>query len=189
MSAIVQQFEHSFSLAFFGIGINTKSTWVQLQKWKNDLDSFPRQIIQHHSNPNLCPQHLMPKKLKLTGLWRPTISSKTNIKKKVIFLIEELNAKVGSQEIARITGIWSCSTKRSRAKANRISSREHTDHNKFPVPIQEMTAHGYRQNVSGEIRLTILFATKDGETLYSQQNKTWNWLWLRSLAYCCKIQA
>ena len=31
------------------------STWVQFQKWKNDLCSFPRQTIQYYSNPSLCP--------------------------------------------------------------------------------------------------------------------------------------
>ena len=31
--------------------------WVQSQKQQNDLSSFPRQIIQHHSNPSLCPKH------------------------------------------------------------------------------------------------------------------------------------
>ena len=31
------------------------SAWVQSQKWHNDLCSFPRQTIQNHSNPRLCP--------------------------------------------------------------------------------------------------------------------------------------
>ena len=31
------------------------STWMQSQKQQNDLCSFPRQTIQYHSNPNLCP--------------------------------------------------------------------------------------------------------------------------------------
>ena len=31
------------------------STWVQSQKRQNDLCSFPRQAIQYHGNPNLCP--------------------------------------------------------------------------------------------------------------------------------------
>ena len=30
-------------------------TWMQSQKLQNDLCSFPRQIIQYHSNPSLCP--------------------------------------------------------------------------------------------------------------------------------------
>ena len=31
------------------------STWVQSQKWQNDLCSFPRQTIQYHSNQSQCP--------------------------------------------------------------------------------------------------------------------------------------
>ena len=31
------------------------STWMQSQKRQNDLCSFPRHIIQYHSNPSLCP--------------------------------------------------------------------------------------------------------------------------------------
>ena len=31
------------------------STWMQSQKRQNDLCSFPRQTIQYHNNPSLCP--------------------------------------------------------------------------------------------------------------------------------------
>ena len=31
------------------------STWMQSQKRQNDLCSFPRQTIQYHKNPSLCP--------------------------------------------------------------------------------------------------------------------------------------
>ena len=31
------------------------STWMQSQKWQNDLCLCPRQTIQYHSNPSLCP--------------------------------------------------------------------------------------------------------------------------------------
>ena len=31
------------------------STWVQSQKQQNDLCLSPRQTIQYHSNPSLCP--------------------------------------------------------------------------------------------------------------------------------------
>ena len=30
-------------------------TWMQSQKWQYDLCSIPRQTIQYHSNPGLCP--------------------------------------------------------------------------------------------------------------------------------------
>ena len=33
------------------------STWMQSQKRKNDLYSFPRQTIQYHSNPSQCPNY------------------------------------------------------------------------------------------------------------------------------------
>ena len=32
------------------------STWMQSQKRQNDLCSSPRQTIQYHSNPSLCPK-------------------------------------------------------------------------------------------------------------------------------------
>ena len=31
------------------------SNWMQSQKQQNDLGPFPRQTIQYHSNPSLCP--------------------------------------------------------------------------------------------------------------------------------------
>ena len=31
------------------------STWMQPQKWQDDLCLFPRHTIQYHSNPSLCP--------------------------------------------------------------------------------------------------------------------------------------
>ena len=33
------------------------STWMQPQKQQNDLCSFPRQTIQYHDNPSLCPNN------------------------------------------------------------------------------------------------------------------------------------
>ena len=32
------------------------NTWMQYQKRQNDLCLFPRQTIQYHSNPSLCPK-------------------------------------------------------------------------------------------------------------------------------------
>ena len=33
------------------------STWVQSSKQQNDLCLFPKQPIQHHYNPSVCPNH------------------------------------------------------------------------------------------------------------------------------------
>ena len=30
-------------------------TWMQPQKWQNGFCSFPRQTIQYHGKPSLCP--------------------------------------------------------------------------------------------------------------------------------------
>ena len=35
--------------------VQNGSTWMQSQKQQNDLCSSPRQTIQYHSNPSLCP--------------------------------------------------------------------------------------------------------------------------------------
>ena len=47
------------SLRRNGVAIVVKSlkcsTWMQSQERQNDLCSFPRQTIQYHSNPSLCP--------------------------------------------------------------------------------------------------------------------------------------
>ena len=52
--------------------------------------------------------------------------------------------------------------------------REHTGHSKHPRPTtQEKTTHGHHQMVNTKIRLTIFFAAKDGESLYSQQKQDW----------------
>ena len=42
---------------------------------------------------------------------------------------------------------------------------------KHPLPTREDSTHGHHQMVNTEIRFTIFFAAKDGETLYSQQKQ------------------
>ena len=62
------------------------STWVPSQRWQNYLCSFPRQTIQHHSNPSLwCPNHKCWRNWNWLVLWRPTRSSRTRIKKRCLF--------------------------------------------------------------------------------------------------------
>ena len=71
--------------------------------------------------------------------------------------------------------IWPWSTQWSRAKANRVLSRECTVHSKHPLPTtQEKTLHmDIYQMVNTQIRLIIFFADKDGVDLYSQQKQDW----------------
>jgi hypothetical protein len=49
--------------------------------------------------------------------------------------------------------------------------RECTFHSKHPLPTREDSTHGHHKLVNIEIRLTIFFAAKDGEALYSQQKQ------------------
>ena len=67
--------------------------------------------------------------------------------------------------------VWSWSTEWSRAKANRVLPREHTDHSKHPLPTTQENTHGHHQMVNTETRLTIFFAAENGEALYSQQKQ------------------
>ena len=83
------------------------STWVQHENQQNDLGSFPRQTIWHHSNPRLCPNHWCWKSWSWLVLWRPTTPSRMNTKKDVLFIIGGWNANVESQEIPGLPGKFS----------------------------------------------------------------------------------
>ena len=170
------------------------STWMQSQKWQNDLCSSPRQTIQYHSYPDYAP----------TSNDEETEVERFNEdlqdlldltpKKDVLFIIGDWNAKVGSQETSGVTGkfglgMWNEAGQR----LIRVLPRKCTGHSKHPLrTTQEKTAYGHQQMVNTEIRLIIFFAAKDGEALYSQQkqdreltvaqimnsllpNSDWNW--------------
>ena len=68
--------------------------------------SFPRQTIQHHSDPRLCLNHYCQRRSwSWPFLWR-SIRPKTNTKKKinVLFITGDWNVKVGIQETAEVIG-------------------------------------------------------------------------------------
>ena len=79
------------------------STWMQSQKWQNDLYSFPRQTIQYHSNPNLCPKQKCWRSWSWMVLLRPTRPSRTNTQKRCPFHYRGLECKSRSQEIPGVT--------------------------------------------------------------------------------------
>ena len=90
---------------------------MQSQKWQNDLCSFPRQTIQYHSNPNLCPNQNA-EEADAEWFYEDLQDLLELIPPKdCLFIIGDWNAKVGSQEILRINRqVWPWSTERSRAK-------------------------------------------------------------------------
>ena len=77
---------------------------MQSQKPQNDFRSFPRQTIQYHSNPSLCPnsnteeaeaERFYEDLQDLLELTPP---------KDVLLIIGDWNVKVGSQETLGLTG-------------------------------------------------------------------------------------
>ena len=80
------------------------STSMQSQKQQNDLCSFPRQTIQYHSNPSLCPTSNAEEAEVEWFCEDLQDLLELTLKKDVLFIIGEWNAKVGSQETPGVTG-------------------------------------------------------------------------------------
>ena len=73
---------------------------MQFQKQQNDLCSFPRQTIQYHSSPTLCPTT---NAKEAEGEWFYEDLQEL-LKKDALFITEDWNAKVGSQKKPGLTG-------------------------------------------------------------------------------------
>ena len=73
-----------------------------LKKWQNDLCLFPRQTIQCHSNPSLCPATKAEEAEQFYDGLQDLLE--LTPKKDVLFIIGDLNAKVGRQEIPGVPG-------------------------------------------------------------------------------------
>ena len=106
-------------------------------------------------------------------LWRPTRPFRTNTQKRCPFHYRRLECKRRkSRNTWNNRQIWPWNAEWSRAKTNTVLPRKCTGHSKHPLPTtQEKTTHGHHQMVNTKIRLTIFFAAKDGEALYSQQKQ------------------
>ena len=77
---------------------------MQSQKQQNDLCSFPRQTIQNHSNPSLCPTSNA-EKAEVERFYDDLQDLlELTPKKDVLFIIGDWKAKVGSQETPGVTG-------------------------------------------------------------------------------------
>ena len=75
-----------------------------ISKMKDDLCSFPRQTIQYHSNPSLCPS-TSSKEATVEWLYEDLQDLLEPLPKiDVLFIIGDWNAKVGSQETPWVTG-------------------------------------------------------------------------------------
>ena len=89
------------------------------------------------------PQPVTPKKLKLNSSMKTYKTFKTNTQKRCPFHYRGLECKSRkSRNTWSNRQIWPWSTERSRAKANRILTRERSGHSKHPLPTtQEKTLH------------------------------------------------
>ena len=143
---------------------------------KNDrmICLSPRQTIQYHSNPSLCPNHWRSwRTWSWTVLWRPKRPFRTKTQKRCPFHSRGLECKSRkSRNTWSNRQIWPWNAEWSRAKNNKVLSRKCTGHNKHPLPTtQEKILHMDITRWSSEIRLIIFFAAKDGEALHSQQKQ------------------
>ena len=166
------------------------ATWVQSQKWQNDLCLILRQTIQYHSNPNLRPNQKCWRSWSWIVLWRPTRPSRTNTQKRCPFHHRGLECKGRkSRNTWSYRQIWPCNVEWSRSNANRVLLRKCTGHSKHPLPTAQKTLH---MDISG-------WSIQKSDWLYSLQpkmeklytvskNKTGSWLWLRSWTPYCQIQ-
>ena len=114
---------------------------------------------------------------------------KLMLRKDVLFIIGNWNAKVGSQEIPGVTDKFGLGVQWSRAKANRVLPREHTDHSNHPLPTtQETTLHMDITRKSIPKSDWFYLQPKVEKFYIVSKSKTRSWLWLRSWAPYCQIQ-
>ena len=146
------------------------NSWMQSQKWQNDLCSFPIKTIQYHSNPSLYPNQEC-WSWSWIILWRPTRPFRTNTQKRCPFHYRGLECKSRkSSNTWNNRQIWPWSTEWSRAKANRVLPGEGTGYSKHPLPKHKRRLYtwtspdGQHQN-----QIDYIPCSQKWETLYRQQ--------------------
>ena len=166
------------------------STWMQSQKWQNDLCSFPRQTIQYHSNPSLCPNQQR---------WKAEVEwfyedlqdlLELTPQKDVHFIIGDWNAKVGSRETPGVTGKFGLAVQKEAGQRLIKFYQENT------LIIANTLFQQHKRRLLMDItRWSIpksdwLYSLQPKiEKLYTvRKNKTGNWLWLRSWIPYYQIQ-
>ena len=136
---------HLFLISY--ASVRSKESEMQyldaISKRQNDLCSFPRQTIQYHSNPSICPNQKHWRSWSWMVLFRPTRTFRTNTPQKCPFHYRGLECKSRkSRNTWSNRQIWPWSTEWGRAKANRVLPRERTGHSKHPLPTtHEKTLH------------------------------------------------
>ena len=92
----------------------------------------------------------------------------------LLFIIGNLNAKVGSQETAGVTGKFGLGVQNEAGQRLIEFYQKNTLFRANPLfNTREDFTCGRQQMFNTKIRLIIFFAAKDGEALYSQQKQDW----------------
>ena len=103
------------------------------QKQHNDLSSFPRQTIQYHSNPSLCP-FSNAEEAEVEWFYEDLKDLlELTPEKDVLFITGDWNAKVGSQEISRVTGKFGLGI-RNEAGQRLIEKTLHMEITRWSIP-------------------------------------------------------
>ena len=159
---------------------------MQPQKWQNDSSLFLRQTIQNHSSPSLCPSHWS-WSWSWTVLWRPARLSRTNSQQDVLFIIMDWNAKVGNQEIPRVTGkfvlgVQSEAGQRLTENALDMDNILFQQHKRWLYTWMSPNGQYQNRNWLSSLQLKM-------EKLYTvSKTETWSGLRLRSRTPYCQIQ-
>ena len=97
------------------------------------------------------------------------------LKKYVLFIVGDGNAKVESQEILGVTGRFGLGVQKEAGQRLTEFCQENAlvIANTLFQYTREDSTHGHHQVVNTRIRLIIFFAAEDGEALYSQQKQDW----------------
>ena len=162
---------------------------MQSQKRQNDLCSFPRQTIQYHGNPSLCPTSNA-EEAEVKRFYEDLQDLlELTPQKDVLFIIEDWNAKVWSQETPGVTG------KIGLGVQNEGGLIEFCQENalvisKHPLPTtEEKTLYMDITRWSTPKSDWLYSLQPKMEKLYTvSENKIGSWLWLRPWTPCCQIQ-
>ena len=145
------------------------STWMQSQKWQNDLCLFPRQTIQYHSNPSLCPNQECWRSWSWTVLLRPTRPSRTNTRKICPLYYRGLKSKSRKSRsgVTGKFGLWSTGQRLIGFCQENALVIPNTLFQQYKRRLYTWTSPDgqYRNQIDS------FFPAKDGKALYSQKKQ------------------
>ena len=156
-----------------------------ISNWQDDLCSFPRQTIQYHGNPSLCPYQECWRSWSWMVLWRPTRPFRTNTQKNVLFIIGDWNAKVGHQETPGVRGKFDLGVRNEAGQRLIEFCQENT------LLIANTIFQQHKRRLYTWTSLDGQHQNQIDDILCSQRwrvskNKTGSWLWLRSWTPYCQ---